>query len=259
MAQKGKHVKTSSSYSIKKFILFIFEVTSIVVIVRSSTEIYLWHEDNKKNENLLNKISSNINIDESKDNKDINKYDIDFEALKKTNEDTIAWLKVEGTQIEYPVVKTTNNDFYLNHDLDKSKNSAGWIFMDYTNKLNGTDKNIVIYGHNRRDGSMFGTLKNILNKEWYENENNKYITFINENQKSKYEIFSIYEIEREDYYIKTDFNDDFEEFITKIKSRSIKNFSTEVTSEDEILTLSTCADNNQYRVVLHAKKLNNIF
>ena len=61
---------------------------------------------------------------------------------------------------EYPVVKGSNNSFYLNHCFDKSYNSAGWIFADYRNKFDNTDKNIVIYGHNMRDGSMFGSMLN---------------------------------------------------------------------------------------------------
>ena len=79
--------------------------------------------------------------------------------------------------MEYPVVRSTNNSFYLNHSFDKSKNLAGWIFADYKNKFDNTDKNIVIYGHNMRDDSMFGSLKNILNSDWYDNEENTNIWF----------------------------------------------------------------------------------
>ena len=249
--KKGRHLQKTSSHSIKKTILFILEIISVIVIIISATEIYLWYVDNRKNEDLLHEISNNITVDNSKDNK----YNINFEGLKQTNSDTVAWLKVEGIPVEYPAVKTNNNDFYLNHSFDKSRNSAGWIFMDYANKLDGTDRNIVVYGHNRRDGSMFGTLKNILNEEWYNNEKNKFVTFNTESEQSVYEVFSVYEIEKEDYYIRTDFNNDFREFINEIKSRSIKDFKNEVTNEDKILTLSTCADNNKYRVVLHAKKI----
>ena len=155
------------------------------------------------------------------------------------------------------MVKTTDNEFYMNHSFDKSKNSAGWIFMDYKNKLDGADQNMVIYGHNRRDGSMFGTLKKILTKDWLENTDNFIIPFITENEKSRYQVFSVYKIEKENYYITTNFktNPEFQEFIDKIKSRSIKNFGIVPRLGDNILTLSTCADNDKYRVVLHAKKI----
>lgn len=129
--------------------------------------------------------------------------------------------------------------------------------MDYKNKCDNTDKNIVIYGHNRRDGGMFGTLKNILTDEWQNNKDNFVIPFITENEKSEYQVFSIYRIEKEEYYITTNFNTDKEyiSFLDEIKSRSIKHFGIDVTSDDNILTLSTCANDNNYRVVLHAKKI----
>ena len=104
---------------------------------------------------------------------------------------------------------------------------------------------------------MFGSLKNILNSDWYENEENTNITLYTENEKCIYKVFSIYKIESEDYYIKTEFSNDneFEQFVNTIKNRSIKKFDIDVSKEDNILTLSTCANNNRYRIVLHAKKM----
>ena len=129
--------------------------------------------------------------------------------------------------------------------------------MDYKDKFDGTDNNMVIYGHNRRDGSMFGTLKNILTEEWQNNAENLIIPLITENEKSEYQVFSIYRIEKEEYYITTNFSTDkeFNDFINEIKSRSMKDFGIDVTEDDNILTLSTCANDNKYRVVLHAKKI----
>lgn len=127
---------------------------------------------------------------------------------------------------------------------------------DYKNKVDGTDKNLVIYGHNMRDDSMFGSLKNILNDDWHNEEENKYVTFITENDNSIYEVFSVYQVAEEDYYITTDFKDnEFNDFIKTIKSRSKFDFDVDINENDNILTLSTCANNNKYRVVLHAKKI----
>ena len=134
---------------------------------------------------------------------------------------------------------------------------AGWIFADYRNKFDGTDKNIVVYGHNRKDRSMFGSLRNVLNSGWYNDEKNHDIIFITQNQNCIYKVFSVYQIEKESYYIKTEFssNSEFEKFLKTIKSRSIKNFETNVSRKDSILTLSTCAGNDNDRIVLHAKKV----
>ena len=177
--------------------------------------------------------------------------------LKGKNNDTVAFIKINGTSIEYPIVKTNNNEFYLDHSFDKSSNGAGWLFINYINELDGTDKNITIFGHSRKDGSMFGTLYKTLSKEWQENKKNHKILFITEKSYDKYEVFSTYKILNEDYYIKNDFktDDEYKEFLDTIAKRSNYNYETEVTINDSILTLSTCASNDKYRIVLHAKKI----
>ena len=76
---------------------------------------------------------------------------VNFDELKKKNSDTVGWIKVDNTNINYPVVKCSNNDFYLNHGFDEKWNDAGWIFMDYRNNPVNFDKNTVIYGHSRID------------------------------------------------------------------------------------------------------------
>ncbi len=224
-------------------------------LIYSGSKIYDWHKENVQNTSIA-KNMNNAAVTKN-ENSNENKYTVNFNLLKSQNSDTVAWIKVNGTNIEYPVVKSENNEFYLNHSFDKTNNSAGWIFADYKNKFDGTDKNIVIYGHNRKDKSMFGTLKNILNPEWYNNPENEEIIFIQKNENCIYKVFSVYKIEKESYYIKTDFknNNEFEKFLETLKKRSIKNFETKISETDNILTLSTCADNDSYRVVLHAKKL----
>lgn len=255
----AKHEKVQN----KKYIVILIQLIFWLILIYSLTQIVKWYIHNKHNEEIMEEISSAITVVDAEqkieDDTQIeeNNYKIDFESLKNTNKDTVGFLKVNGTQIEYPIVKTTNNDFYLKHSFDKSYNAAGWIFADYRNKLDGTDKNIVIYGHNRKNGTMFSSLKNILKKEWYNNPENLKIQFITENEEASYEVFSVYQIEKEDYYIQTNFNSD-EEYSTFIKTlinRSIKDFNIDVSSEDSILTLSTCANDNNYRVVLHAKKI----
>ena len=237
----------------KLLIINIIQLILIIILVYSAIHIVIWYKNNKTNKKIIEEISQAIEINENAE--DEQKYKVNFEELKNKNSDTVAWLKVENTNIEFPVVKANDNSYYLTHDFNKENNKAGWIFADYKNKFDGTDKNIVIYGHNMRDDSMFGSLKDVIKEEWYNNEENKYITFVTENEYQTYQVFSVYQIEKEDYYIQTDFQDnEFEEFIKTIKQRSKKDFNVDVTSKDNILTLSTCANNNKYRVVLHAKK-----
>ena len=219
--------KKNKSKKYRKAILnLVIYIMVLSILLYSGIKIYKWYKDKTNNNKIAEQIKSTVIVEEE-------------------NGD------------EYPVVKGTNNSFYLNHCFDKSNNSAGWIFADYRNKFDNTDKNIVIYGHNIRDGSMFGSMLNILNAKWYENEENTNITLYTENEKCMYKVFSIYKIENEDYYIKTEFKNDneFEDFIKTLKKRSIKDFNVDVSKDDNILTLSTCANNNKYRVVLHAKKV----
>ena len=242
----------------KRILNIVIYLILFLILICSGFKLYFWYKDKKNNDETTEQLKNNVKLEKIKnDNSNNEKYIVDFKKLKSENSDVVAYIKVNNTNIEYPIVKTSNNNFYLNHSFDKSKNSRGWIFADYKNKFDNTDKNIVIYGHNMRDGSMFGSLKNILNEEWYNNAENMNITFLTENRNYIYKVFSIYKIESEDYYIKTNFKNDadYEKFLNIIKNRSIKNFDVKLNVDDKILTLSTCANNNKYRVVLHAKKL----
>ena len=252
---RAKHYNKKKTNIISIILLFIF----IILLFYSGTKIVIWYMNNQNNKKISDEISKFITLDETKEDNE-GKYVIDFEKLKEKNSDVVAWLKVNGTNIETTVVKTTDNDYYLTHNFNKEYNSAGWIFADYKNKVDGTDKNLVIYGHNMRDNSMFGSLKWVINEDWYNNEDNKYITLVTENETQIYEVFSVYQIEEEDYYIQTNFNTEkeFSTFLETIKKRSKKDFNVDVNKEDNILTLSSCANNNKYRVVLHAKKIRNI-
>ncbi len=249
---RDKHYNKKKT-NIPIIILMIF---FIILLFFSGTKIVIWYMNNQNNKKISDEIAEFVTVDETKEDNE-EKYVVDFEKLKEKNSDIVAWLKVNGTNIETTVVKTTNNDYYLTHNFNKEYNSAGWIFADYKNKVDGTDKNLVIYGHNMRDDSMFGSLKWVINEDWYNNEDNKYITLITENETQVYEVFSVYQTEKEDYYIQTNFDTEkeFNTFAQTIKKRSKKDFNVDVNKEDNILTLSTCANNNKYRVVLHAKKI----
>ena len=155
------------------------------------------------------------------------------------------------------MVQGNDNDYYLKHNYNKNKNVSGWIFADYHNRFDDTDKNIIIYGHNTRDGSMFGTLKNVLTNNWQQTDNNLIITLVTEKDTYYYKVFSTYEIIPEDYYLKTEFKDtnEFDRFINKIKDRSNYNYNIEVNPSDKILTLSSCTIGGKTRVVLHAKQI----
>lgn len=235
---------------------YIFIAICVIGLIYSLYNIFVWKKSVDRNKNIKKEINKHVVINE-KEKQVEKKYQIDFDELKKENEDTVAYIKVNNTNIDYVVVQTSDNSYYLTHNFKKEWNIAGWIFADYKNKFDGTDKNIVIYGHSTKDGSMFGTLNKVLNSNWQQNKENQTLAFITEDEKSVYQIFSVYMIKPEDYYINTDFlsDEEFMKFISTIKGRSYYDYNVDVKENDSILTLSSCNGDGSKRVVLHAKKI----
>ncbi len=280
-----KEKNTNEKKNFNKFIIF-FRIISILIIIFCLVYIYLWYMENKKSSEILttitdssvidtiviqipsdsnsttdninnNTITSDTNSNNSSSSTEITAYKLDFNNLLKSNSSTVGWLNVPNTNINYPVVQANDNSFYLSHSFNKSSNKAGWIFADYRNKFDGNDKNIIIYGHNRMDSSMFATLKNTQKNYWLNNKNNHYITFTTPTQTYVYEVFSVYTIKSETYYLTTFFEDDdtYSKFLNTLKSRSIYDFGVNVDSDDSILTLSTCDATGKSRVILHGKRI----
>ena len=179
--------------------------------------------------------------------------DVDFSKLKSINNDVKGWIKVEGTNINYPFVQTSDNSYYLTHSFDKSYNKAGWIFLDYRNSVDELNQNTILYAHGRVDNTMFGSLRNTLKTSWFNNKNNHVIRISTEKENTLWQIFSVYKIPTTSDYLQNIFSDlEFKEFTNKIISRSTFNFNTEVGDDDKIITLSTC-HNSTYKIVMHAK------
>lgn len=181
-------------------------------------------------------------------------YTKDMASLKKTNNEFTGWLTVNNTSISYPVVKHSDNDYYLKHGFNKKYNINGWIFMDYRNHIETFDQNTIIYGHDSNYSIMFGDLKKVLQKNWYTNKQNQIITYETAQKKYEAQIFSIYVINNTTDYLQVVFSDkEFEAFIKKLTDRSIYDFNTNVSVQDKIITLSTCYKDSSKRLVVHAK------
>lgn len=179
-------------------------------------------------------------------------------SLLPANDEAVGWIKVNGTNIDYAVVQTDDNDFYLNHSFNKSYSNAGWIFMDYRNNSKYLDDNTIIYGHNRySNGTMFGTLGYALNSDWYLNETNQLITFNTIYNNMTWKIFSIYKIPVTIDYLTINFYTDEERlnFYNMLKDRSINDFNIQLNAKDKIITLSTCSSDGG-RIVVHAVLIN---
>lgn len=176
--------------------------------------------------------------------------------LRGINEDIVGWIKIPNTNIDYPVVQSDNNEYYLDKDIYGKASTAGSIFMDYRNDLKTDDYNRILYGHNMKNGTIFKDLMKYKYEEFF--ENNRIITFDTIYGEEQYEIFSVYVTDTSFYYIDTEFksNDEFNEFLKKIKSKSMFESDIELEESKEILTLSTCSyEFNNARFVVHAKKI----
>ena len=183
----------------------------------------------------------------------------DMATLLSMNSDTVGWLKVNNTNVDYPVVQADDNDYYLKKNFKKQKDSSGWIFMDYRADATNLSQNNIIFGHNMYYSKvMFGTLYKTKQANWYKNKDNQIIEFDTLYQKLKWKIFSIYVVPNTNDYLIANFSNDkkFQEFINLITDRSIYTFDTPVSTDDKILTLSTCSNNGRNRLVIHAVLLN---
>lgn len=179
---------------------------------------------------------------------------VDFSELKSKNSDTVAWLNVDSTYINYPVVQTSDNQYYLKHSFIKEKKQSGWPFMDYRNHKDMSDKNTIFYGHNLLNKNSFGSLSFLFEDSWKKSSNRK-IVVLTENKQYIYEIFSIYYSDPVTNYLQINFSDDnsYLTFLNNIKEKSLVDLEVQFTVNDRIITLSTCTEDNQGRKVVHAK------
>ena len=264
-----KH-KTKRKRRLKKWVLFVFVIIFCITFLFCLFILVNWNQDNQNTANVVKDIDDTItqvdekntmNVNEPKDKESDYWYyikipliQVKFDELIKKNNDTVGWINVNHTNINYPFVQTSDNEYYLNHSYDKSKNDAGWVFLDFRNHKNLSDKNNVLYAHSRLDKTMFGSLSNVLKKSWYANKDNHVIKISTPNEDSLWQIFSVYVIKEETYYITTSFRDDeeYQNFLDTIKKRSKYNFNTSLNTNDKILTLSTCYSDTK-RTVVHAK------
>lgn len=220
------------------------------------------YKDRKSVNNIQNDLSkiveqtkdNTLNINKISDTENTKKINSLFNELLDINSDTVGWLTVNNTNIDYPVVQTDDNDYYLNNDYYHNKNYNGWIFADYRNDLEDLDQNTIIYGHNKYlNQTMFGSLNNVLDNGWLENSDNQIIVFNNLYDEMEWKIFSVYKIKNTNDYLTTSFASkaSYKKFIRLISTRSVKDFNVDVSTDDKILTLSTCIDTNK-RLVIHA-------
>lgn len=271
MAKKKKKYKLKW----KNLIALLIFLIAFIFLIKSGIDLINYFIDTNNTNEEIKSIEDVVKIEEipDSDNTEIieqkedipednpywdyikmNLISVNFDDLLKINNETKGWIQVNGTNINYPFVQTSNNDYYLTHSYDKSYNQAGWVFMDYRNDTESLDKNTILYAHGMNNKTMFGSLRNILSSSWYNNTNNHIIKLSTPTENTLWQVFSVYHIETTNDYIQTEFTSDeeYQSFLDMLKGRSAVTFDTSLNTTDKILTLSTCY-NKTDKVVMHAK------
>ena len=254
MKKENRHERKNKIILIISIIVFILGVIYIIYDILKNKK------DIDDNTNIL----ENIIINETEITPVKTERMLQLEELQNINTDIIGWLEIEGTNINYPVLHGTDNDFYLNHNYKKENSWAGSLFLDKDFDIANGSSNYLIYGHRNGQGLMFETLLKYANKNFY--ENHKTIKFTTLDEDALYEILAVFysrvyyqneqNVFRYYYFVNAKDEQEYNEFVKNAKNASI--YDTGVSAEygEQLLTLSTCEYSQKNgRFVVVAKKV----
>lgn len=191
-------------------------------------------------------LSADLSVDDIKSVEESGEVSIDFDALKVQNQDIYAWITVPGTRVDYPVLQKMDSedpydDYYLNHTIDLTEGFPGSIYSQAVNHMDFMDSVTILYGHNMKDGTMFTSLHEFEDRDFFE-ENRQIIIYMPDSTVT-YEIFAA--VDFSDVFIpyEYDFSNPSEvhRYLADV-GKCEGNFreDTDVSEDDKILTLSTC-------------------
>ena len=182
---------------------------------------------------------------------------IDFAGLQEMNPEIYAWIRIPGTEVDYPIVQRPEDDaYYLDHTIEGAEGLPGSIYTESLNKKDFTDKNTVIYGHNMKDNTMFGSLKDYKDSAYMDEHSEVYI--YTPEHIFTYKIFAAVTYDSRHIMVAFDFAQD-EQYQAYLDSLSqVRNMASyintdiPVTTADRIITMSTCNGNNDQRFLVEA-------
>lgn len=231
------------------FIGCILSGSYIVYYVRNQQKAEKEYEEARTEAGKQNEEEKeSADADETKQKKTV-EIPIDFASLQKENDEIYAWIKVPGTSVDYPIVQSSTDDtFYVHKGIDKQYLYAGAIYTEMSNAKDFSDPNTVIYGHNMKSGSMFATLHNFRDRDFF--DANREILIYTPEHILHYTIFAAYTYDDRHILNCFDFSDkkEFQKYLDEIYDlRSMDAYfldEPKVTTEDKIITLSTCVGND---------------
>ena len=267
MSRKNKVKKKKT---VGDHILTIVLIVAICIFCYAAFNLYHIYTEYKKGTDEYNSISEmavterdpdQVEEIDQPDEQPVAPVSIDFDSLRSINEDVIGWIYVEALDgVSYPVVKGTDNDQYLHLTYEKNYNFAGTIFIDYENKADFSDCNTLVYGHNMKNGTMFGQLKNFSKDDSAYNKS-KYFWIFTPEKTYRYEIISAYTtaVNSDTYTLFKGPGQEFVDYMNKIVSYSdVKTTPGELGVDDKIVTLSTCTGNESTRYVVQGKRVDTL-
>ena len=247
-------------------LLTIALIAAIVVFCYAAFNLYHIYTEYKKGTDEYNQIEEMAVTERDADSAEVAgpnaqlkpPIEVDFDKLKSVNEDVVGWIYVDALpDISYPIVKGKDNQTYLHQTYEKNYNFAGTIFVDYENSGDFSDCNTLVYGHNMKNGSMFGHLKKFREDDRLYKQD-KYFWILTPERNYRYEIISAYTtgVNSDTYTLFKGPGEEFEKYLETIKGYSeIQTDDTDLTIKDKIVTLSTCTGNESTRFVVQGKRV----
>ena len=247
-------------------LLTIALIVAIVVFCYAAFNLYHIYTEYKKGTDEYNQIEEMAVTERDADSAEVAgpnaqlkpPIEVDFDKLKSVNEDVVGWIYVDALpDISYPIVKGKDNQTYLHQTYEKNYNFAGTIFVDYENSGDFSDCNTLVYGHNMKNGSMFGHLKKFREDDKLYKQD-KYFWILTPERNYRYEIITAYTtgVNSDTYTLFKGPGEEFEKYLETIKGYSeIQTDDTDLTIKDRIVTLSTCTGNESTRFVVQGKRV----
>ena len=247
-------------------LLTIALIAAIAVFCYAAFNLYHIYTEYKKGTDEYNQIEEMAVTERDADSAEVAgpnaqlkpPIEVDFDKLKSVNEDVVGWIYVDALpDISYPIVKGKDNQTYLHQTYEKNYNFAGTIFVDYENSGDFSDCNTLVYGHNMKNGSMFGHLKKFREDDRLYKQD-KYFWILTPERNYRYEIITAYTtgVNSDTYTLFKGPGEEFEKYLETIKGYSeIQTDDTDLTIKDKIVTLSTCTGNESTRFVVQGKRV----
>lgn len=249
--KKAKHQTKSKN---KKYIFILI----LIIISILAFTYYKFHTN--KNKNILN----DIKIDETQITETKTERMLQLEELKKQNNDIVAWLEIPDTKINFPVLQTTDNEYYMTHTYKKEYSSDGSIFLDKDYDWDLPSSNLLIYGHNNRNGNMFEDLLKYEDESYY--KEHPTIEFTTLDEDCEYEIISVFKsrvyykseqnVFRYYFFVNAENEEEYNYYVEESKKASLYDTGKIAEYGEQLLTLSTCEYSQEDgRFVIVARKI----